>query len=420
MNEYVLAASVIPAFLFFVGLEYYISRRMNRTGTYTYATSVSNINIGIAERLLNLLITAGFYQLYVAVHDRAALLNIPVNGYTYLLLLLMTDLVWYWYHRLGHEINLLWAAHVVHHQSEEFNLTVSARITTLQALIRNLFWCVLPFIGFHPYQVIVVLTIHGGYSFFTHTQLIGKLGWIEQVLITPSHHRVHHASNEKYLNKNYGDIFVFWDKLFGTFQKEEEAPVYGLTHPLRSHHFLWQHFHYFMELIVAAQHARGVRGKLRVFFGRPEDLDPDIRQQVEARLFRQRYPVAGKPVSRLLKGYIALQLCILLVILVFTSWNYASLSPFTVLFGVMLTLLMLVHCGALLEQQHWAYQLEKVRMVVLAAYFLLTGISQASVVTLLILLVLVVYSGPLQALYVRLLYPSAASGERSGIVTSAR
>lgn len=116
-------------------------------------------------------------------------------------------------------------------KAKKFNYTVSARITTFQAIIRNVFWCLLPLAGFHPTMVFATLVIHGAYSFFTHTQLIKNLGWLEYIFITPSLHGVHHASNEKYINKNYGDLFVFWDKVFGTFQKEEEEikPVYGLA-----------------------------------------------------------------------------------------------------------------------------------------------------------------------------------------------
>ena len=142
------------------------------------------------------------------------------------MMLLATDFVWYWYHRLGHEVNIFWGAHIVHHQSEEFNFTVAARITTLQAIVRNVFWCILPFIGFHPNLVMTILVVHGVYSFFTHTQILEKQKWLEYIFITPSLHGVHHASDEKYLDKNYGDVFVFWDKLFGTFQKEEEKPKY--------------------------------------------------------------------------------------------------------------------------------------------------------------------------------------------------
>src|SRR6478609_4559998 len=251
------AAFAIPAFFLFLGLEYVAAIKQNRKDIFKFDSSIANLSIGIAERLINLFLTASFYGVFVLVYDHYALFQIPNHLIVWVTLLFATDLVWYWYHRMGHEINLFWAAHIVHHHSEEFNYSVSARITTLQALVRNAFWIVLPLAGFHPSMVMTILIVHGTYSFFTHTQIIGKLGWLEYILITPSHHGVHHASNEKYLNKNYGDLFIFWDKMFGTFQREEEKPVYGLTHPLKSHSFLWQHFHYFLELHYAVAHQYG-------------------------------------------------------------------------------------------------------------------------------------------------------------------
>jgi alkylglycerol monooxygenase len=156
-------------------------------------------------------------------------------------------------------------------KARSLNYTVSARITTIQAIVRNVFWCLLPLAGFHPAMVMAILVVHGTYSFFTLTQMIGKLGWLEHILITPSHHGVHHASNPKYLDKNYGDIFIFWDKLFGTFQKEEahEKPVYGITHPLKSHSFLWQHFIIMPNYGKPAEGVRVSGAQLKIFSGNP-------------------------------------------------------------------------------------------------------------------------------------------------------
>jgi sterol desaturase/sphingolipid hydroxylase (fatty acid hydroxylase superfamily) len=160
-----------------------------------------------------------------------------------LALFIATDFVWYWYHRLAHTINIFWCVHVVHHQSEDFNYTVSARITVLQAFVRTGFWSVLPLAGFSAEMITSILLVHEVYPFFVHTQLIGKMGILEHIIVTPSHHRVHHACNDEYLDKNYGDVLIIWDKLFGTFVEEKAPPVYGLTKQLGSQSFLWQHFH---------------------------------------------------------------------------------------------------------------------------------------------------------------------------------
>ena len=285
MINYIYAAFAIPAFFLFLGIEYIAAVKRNRTDIYRYEGSVSNLTIGIAERLLNLFVSLTFFELFKLVYERYAIFDIPNNWMVWVILILATDLVWYWYHRLGHEVNILWAAHIVHHQSEEFNYTVSARITIIQALIRNVFWCLLPFVGFDPVMVMTTLVIHGAYSFFTHTQLIKNLGFFEYVFVTPSIHGVHHASNEQYLNKNYGDLFVFWDKLFGTFAKEGEKPVYGLTHQLNSYSFLWQHLHYYMEIIEACRRVSRLKDRLTIIFGNPDRLDQSIRASVRRNFF---------------------------------------------------------------------------------------------------------------------------------------
>lgn len=384
-------AFVIPAFFIFVGLEYWITRRKGKTNIFTYESSVTNISVGIAERLLNLLITGSFYGLYYYVYEHFALLHIPNHWIVWVVLLLATDLVWYWYHRLGHEINLFWGAHVVHHQSEEFNYTVSARITVFQALIRNLFWCTLPLVGFHPAMVIAILVVHGTYSFFTHTQLIGKLGWLEHVLVTPTHHGVHHASNEKYLNKNYGDIFIFWDKLFGTYQAEEEKPVYGLTHPLKSHSFLWQHFHYYAELWEACRRTGTVWGSLKIIFGKPEDVDQAIRPALEAKLL---------PAKRLprhtfrFRAYLNGQLIGTLVGLFVFTLLYFKLDGTETTLGIVIILLTLINCGALLEQKRWIYFIELLRAI---AIFSLISYELHSIALFIVSTVLVLSIGSLNA-----------------------
>lgn len=132
-------AFAIPAFFLFLYLEYRLTIYLKKPEIFKYESSIANISIGIAERLLNLFISASFYSLFYWIYKNYALVNIPNAWWVWVLLILVTDLVWYWYHRLGHQVNFLWAAHIVHHQSEEFNLTVSARITVFQALIRNIF-----------------------------------------------------------------------------------------------------------------------------------------------------------------------------------------------------------------------------------------------------------------------------------------
>ncbi|NBP69512.1 MAG: fatty acid hydroxylase family protein [Cytophagia bacterium] len=394
-------AFIIPTFFTFLGLEYWIAKKSGKEKLFNYESSVSNISIGIAERLLNLFITGTFYTLYYYIYENYALFNIPNHWLVWIILLLATDFVWYWYHRLGHEINLFWGAHIVHHQSEEFNYTVSARITTLQAVIRNVFWCILPFAGFHPAMVIAILVVHGTYSFFTHTQIVGKLGWIEKILVTPSHHGVHHASNEKYLNKNYGDIFIIWDKMFGTFQKEEDKPVYGLTHPLKSHSFLWQHFHYYAELWEACKRSGGIWQSIRIILGRPEEVDQNIRVDLEARLL----PNKSKPTFTFrLRAYVNLQLIAAVVGLFLFTFLFNKLSFAEAFISVTLILLTLINCGALLEQQRWIYYLEIIRMLMIMSIISIYLESVSIFIVSLIAVILIGSQQMVEAWYLRFVY----------------
>ncbi|RDI14349.1 sterol desaturase family protein [Flavobacterium sp. AG291] len=358
-------AFAMPAFFLFLYLEYKLAQYRKKGHLFKYESSVSNISIGIAERLINLFVSASFYQVYYWVYNNYAIFDIPSNWGLWIVLILATDFVWYWYHRLGHEVNLFWAAHIVHHQSEEFNLTASARITTIQALIRTVFWCILPLIGFHPTMVITMLLVHGAYSFFTHTQVLKRVKWLEYVFITPSLHGVHHASDEKYLDKNYGDMFVFWDKIFGTFQEEEEQPTYGLTHSLKSYSFLWMHFHYYFEIYESYKRANTLKGKFCAVFGSPAVMDQDIRLELEKRFLQDR---RFRLRELRFKNYLTFQIVISVTLLSWFTFFYNTQTIVDKLFYLSFILITLVNCGALLEQRKWIYYLEYARLAILLAY----------------------------------------------------
>lgn len=358
LNLYALA---VPLFLFFMALEYGIARRRGKP-YFSFAHSVANLNVGIAERLLDVFITGSLYYYYDFLYRHFAIWEFKPGLLWWILLLLCTDFMWYWYHRLGHEVNLFWSVHVVHHQSPDFNYTASVRITVFQAIARTGFWSVLPILGFPAHMITSILLLHGIYPFFTHTRLIGKLGFLEYILVTPSHHRVHHASNPMYLDKNYGDMFIFWDKLFGTFQEETEEPVYGLVHPLYSHSFLWQHFHFLFEMFYTAKRAQGFRNKMRVVFGPPTLIDPNIRSVLE----RKWHILPGEgSTGKVLRWYTGVQLgAALAVLFVFLLFERRLIWPIEVSISLFL-LLTLINCGAILEQKRWVFYLEWMRVLVL-------------------------------------------------------
>ncbi len=364
MSSYILTIS-IPFFLFLIWVEYQVAKH-KKLPYFNFSTSVSNICIGIAERLSDLFLAGIFYSVFDYVQKHLAFFHFESSITLYFLLLIITDFIWYCYHRCGHEINLLWAVHIVHHQSEDFNYTVSARITIFQSFVRLLFWSILPLIGFPAEMVTTVLMIHGVYPFFVHTRVIKKLGILEKIFVTPSHHRVHHASNEKYLDKNYGSILIVWDKLFDTFTEEKEEPVYGLTSQLNSHSFLWQHFHYYLELWQTARTTKGVVKKLKIFFGRPDSISSNARKQLEKKfLLGKNSQPSIRPAMR---KYIILQLTaavVLLTSMYIVPFTFSS-APKTVGLSFLL-LITLINICAILEQRTWIFYLEYTRLLVVLA-----------------------------------------------------
>jgi alkylglycerol monooxygenase len=354
-------AFAVPFFAFFMLLEYYISKIKNRK-VHHINESVANLNVGIAERITDLLTTGTFFFIFTWLNTNFSIFSIESSATTWILLFLVTDLLWYWYHRFGHTVNLFWATHIVHHQSDDFNYTVAARITVFQAIARGLFWCVLPIIGFKAEMITVLLLIHGTYPFFTHTQLVGKLGWLEYIIVTPSHHRVHHSSNPEYLDKNYGDMLIVWDKIFGTYVEETTEPKYGLTKSLDSYSFLWQHFHYVLELMVAFRMAKTFRNKLKVIFGGPNDIDERIRSLLERKFSKKAVDIQY---SNKLLNAIMVKTIVTLVVLFFTILFSEYIAPSNLFLLAGFIILSVIVTGAMLEQKKWIFHLEFLRISII-------------------------------------------------------
>lgn len=393
----------VPFFLLFMGVEYWYSRKKGYK-IFQFSESIANINVGIAERLLDVFTTGLFFYVFDYVYRHFAIFPIKSGWITWFLLFLATDFVWYWYHRFAHEINLFWAVHVVHHQSEDFNFTVSARITVFQAIVRSMFWCVLPLLGFPPVMVSVLLLIHGVYPFFVHTRTLGKWYWFEKVLVTPTHHGVHHASNPEYLDKNYGDVLIIWDKLFGTFveEKAQIKPVYGLTTPLNSHSFLWQHFHFFLELFMAVRHSKGWKARMHVLLGKPDTVDPRYRRLLERRLVNVRPFKVTTPVMR---HYVTIQTALSLLLLFIMSLFIRYLSTLEAGLISAFLLMSVINSGAILDQRRWIFYLEISRLAVLlvaiAAEF---RNSYTFAIVTLLLIVILLHWRLLKNFYIRALY----------------
>jgi sterol desaturase/sphingolipid hydroxylase (fatty acid hydroxylase superfamily) len=230
---------VSPIYLILIGLEIFISRISHRE-YYTLRDTLYNIGF----TLLNALIDVSFRTFYVLVFLYFFQFRLFdwENPYVYWLsLLILQDICFYFLHYVEHQSRFFWAVHVTHHSSEKFNLTVGFRSSVLEPLYRFIFFLPLVFLGFKAMDIILMYSITQVYGILIHTQFIHKLGWLEYILVTPSHHRVHHASNVPYLDKNMGMVLIIWDKIFGTFQAENapEPTKFGLTTSVEGKSFFY-------------------------------------------------------------------------------------------------------------------------------------------------------------------------------------
>lgn len=178
--------------------------------------------------------------------------QIPINIWTTILCILLIDFLYYWEHRIEHRVRALWTYHSIHHSSPIYNYTTALRVSFIDSFVTWVFYLPAILIGFHPYVVLLAILFMLTYQFWLHTEIIGKLGWYEKIFMTPSQHRVHHGSDDIYLDKNYGAILSIWDRMFGTFQEELHTPTYGLTTPIDTInpvkvHFI-EYYHMFRDM----------------------------------------------------------------------------------------------------------------------------------------------------------------------------
>jgi alkylglycerol monooxygenase len=245
---YNLIALAIPFFFLLIGAELLAARLMGRK-VYRFTDAITDLGCGIGSQLVTLLYQGPLFAGYIYLYDNFRLITFgPGSVAVWLFAFLGFDFLYYWWHRFSHEVNALWAVHIVHHQSEDYNLAVALRQAALANLFSWPFYLPLAILGVEPAVYGVIYSLNLLYQFWIHTELIPKLGFLELFLNTPSHHRVHHAQNLQYLDKNYGGTLIVWDRLFGSFEPEVEPCVYGVVKPLSSFDSLWAQVHYWFEL----------------------------------------------------------------------------------------------------------------------------------------------------------------------------
>ena len=276
MNQLLLIS--LPIFFVLIAAEWLYGLKIGRP-TYRINDAVSSLSQGLLSQAIAVctkLFQIGLYSLVFAKFAMFPKLAWWHSIGGWLTAIVLFDFCDYWLHRAGHEIAVLWAAHVVHHQSEDFNLSTALRQESFVPLFGWLFYVPMALLGVSPEQFALAGLIVLLYQFWIHTEHIGKLGWFDRIFSSPSNHRVHHAINPQYINKNYGGMFVIWDRLFGTFAEEDEACIYGTKTPLRSWDPVWAVTSGYAALARDALRARRWRDKLRIWFmptgWRPADI----------------------------------------------------------------------------------------------------------------------------------------------------
>ena len=363
----------IPAFFILMAIEIIIDK-IKRTNYYRLNDTISNLNTGIVQQVTGVLLKLFNIGIYIWIYENYRLTTIPSTWYTWILLLIGVDFFYYWFHRLSHEISLLWGTHVVHHQSEEYNLSVALRQSATQVFGSFWFYLPLAFFGFSPITFIVVSQIQTLYQFWIHTRFINKMpAWFEFVFNTPSHHRVHHGVNPKYIDKNHGGTFIIFDRIFGTFQEEEEKVHYGITSPLNSWNVAVANFDYYAWIMRQLSKVKNLKDALLVMLKPPgwrpsyigEALTP---KEIEPN--RKLYDANAQPKVTV---YIVVQFILLLAFASYFLFSVAQFSLPKQIVSILFIFISSVTIGTMFENKKWLFRLEFLRilMIIPMLYFLI-------------------------------------------------
>ncbi|MFC5473001.1 sterol desaturase family protein [Paraherbaspirillum soli] len=315
MQEKVITLAT-PVFFLLIFTELIVGL-LRKRNTYRVNDAINSISLGVLSQISGAFMQLLRIGIYAWLVRHVALLELPANSiWVWVSGLLLYDFCYYWLHRFGHEVNILWAAHVVHHQSEEYNLSTALRQTSSGALLGWIFYVPMALLGYPPEVFAAVALIDLIYQFWVHTQQIGKLGWFDRVFVSPSNHRAHHAVNDVYLDKNYGGILILWDRLFGTFTEEQdqEPVVYGTRSPLRSWNPVWANLEVYKALWLDAWRARQVGDKLRVWIARPGWRPADVAAAWPSSQFDIGRPLYHPQLTRPAQIYCLLQFTIVLLV----------------------------------------------------------------------------------------------------------
>ncbi len=312
-----LIALAVPFFILALAIELVIDRARG-TGYYRLNDAVNSLSAGILST------TFGYFTRFVLVviwglaFEHLALIDMPLSWFDvsprgialWVIAAVLWDLAYYWHHRFGHEMSVLWAAHAVHHQSEDYNLSTALRQTSTGFLFGWVFYLPLFVIGFPIEVLVTVNAINLIYQFWVHTQHVRRLGVLDRILVTPSNHRVHHAQNEQYIDKNYGGIFILWDRLFGTFaeEKDDDPVVFGVRKPLANWNPFWANLQVYDYLWFDAVRTQRWRDKLGIWFRRTGWRPADMAEAYpKGRISLDNFEKFDPQITPAARTYVAVQ-----------------------------------------------------------------------------------------------------------------
>jgi alkylglycerol monooxygenase len=361
----------IPIFFILIGIELLVERFTHKD-LYKLPDSIANMSCGITQQLSGLFLKVFAVGLYALLYEKFAFFSLEKTWIYWVALVLLVDLAYYWAHRMSHEINLFWGGHVVHHQSEEYNLSVALRQSSLQVVWTFAFSLPIAFIGFTPQDFVLISALNTLYQFWIHTETINKFPrWIEFIFNTPSHHRVHHGRNPKYIDKNHAGSLIIWDRMFGTFQEEEERPTYGITKPINSWNAAWANVSHYSDMAQDMKRIPKWSDRIKYIFKKPGWL-PDYMGGYRAapEVDKATYKKYETPSPLSLNLYVLFQYVICLIgtsIFLFSQKDpvtqQENFSTGENIFIAILISIVVVNCGVLFEQRPWAKWSEWIRIV---------------------------------------------------------
>jgi alkylglycerol monooxygenase len=359
----------IPIFFILMGIELLVER-LTHKDLYKLPDAIANLSCGITSQISGLFLKVFAVGIYQFLFENFAMFTLEPNWIYWLVLVLLVDLAYYWAHRMSHEINLFWGGHVVHHQSEEYNLSVALRQSSVQVIWTFAFSLPLAFLGFKTLDFALISALNTLYQFWIHTETIKKLPrWIELIFNTPSHHRVHHGRDPKYIDKNHAGSLIIWDRMFGTFQEEEEKPTYGITKPINSWNPIWANVSHYADMSHDLKRIPKWSDRFKYLFKKPGWLPEYLGgYRAAPEVDKASYKKYETPSPLSVNLYVLFQYVLCLggtSLFLFSQKNPDGTDRFSTgqnLFIASLIAVVVMNCAVLFEQRSWIRWAEWLRI----------------------------------------------------------